>query len=230
MNFLVILKFVFTFTLLLIFFFYFGLPSWNKFQAKEVLINKRKIITSDIAPPAITFCTTNAWKNASDSNVSESLIVSHCNESNSFEEALECIENETYNLTETVPRAISNDGTDISNSSFWINDISLTYLGKCHTLNNSVSLGSSYWNFVLDASLNYFVAIHDPNFFMVTSNPATVPLVTLLLRPNQGTQLIYIELIQHINMDRTDQQCEDGEDYSFTACVKNSVSRKVGCR
>ena len=224
----IFLKLAFSTTLLIAFIVFFGIPSWNKYQAGEVLINKRKILTSNIGPPAITFCPADGWKNVSDYNSSESQILQHCKETKSFEEALDCIDNETYNLTETVPMSYS--GNSIINSSSWINDVSYSLFGKCHTLNNSVSLGSSYWYFKLDPSLSYFVAIHDPNFFMFTPNPATIPLITLDLHPNQGIQLIYIEIIQHIDMDRIEQPCEDREDYSFTACVKNSVSRKIGCR
>ena len=119
---------------------------------------------------------------------------------------------------------------DISNSSFWINDISFSTLGKCHTLNNSVSLGTAKWMFLLDPYHDYAVAIHDPHFYLFTTNPATIPGVTLDLKPSQGIQFMYIEVIQHVNMDRPQQPCAAQEDYSFTTCVKNSVAKKVGCR
>ena len=64
----------------------------------------------------------------------------------------------------------------------------------------------------------------------MTTNPATIPGVTLDLKPSQGLQFMYIEVIQHVNMDRPRQPCALQEDYSFTTCVKNSVARKVGCR
>ena len=31
-------------------------------------------------------------------------------------------------------------------------------------------------------------------------------------------------------MDKPEQRCESSETYSFTSCVKNSFSRKIGCR
>ena len=114
--------------------------------------------------------------------------------------------------------------------SFWISDVSFSTYGKCHTLNNSVSLSSSNLYLLLNASLNYVADFHDPNFFMHTANPVIIPGVSLELKPSQGFVLNYIELIKHSNMDRAQQPCEDREDYSFTACVKNSVSSKAGCR
>ena len=255
-------KFVFSTTLLIVFFFFFGCPSWNKFQAREILINKRKIITSEISAPAITICVvdeSDGWKNESRYNVYDSnntdfndydsnstllqndgpnsYILDQCKESNSVEEALECINTKTYNLTETVSDASAyspNNYTviDILNSSLWISDISCTLFGKCHTLNvsDSLSLSKLNLNFNLDSSLNYLAYLHDPNFFILTANPATIPGVSLDLNPSQGLMLKYIEVIQHINMDRSQQTCEDREDYSFTTCVKNSVSSKIGCR
>ena len=35
---------------------FFGLPSFNKYQAKEVFTSKRKISVRDIATPAVTIC------------------------------------------------------------------------------------------------------------------------------------------------------------------------------
>ena len=239
-------KFVFSTTLLIVFFFFFGLPSWKKFQAREVLINKRKIITTEIAAPAITICgfqfeTWDGWKNDDsnktglNNNMPDFFILNKCKEPHSVEEALECINTKTYNLTETVSHAwtdSSNTSTviDILNSSLWISDVSFTEFGKCHTLNDSVSLSSSNWKIILDGSLSYFAYFHDPNFFILTTNPAIIPGVFLDINPSQGYMLKYIEVIEHINMDRSQQPCEDREDYSFTTCVKNSVSRKIGCR
>ena len=31
-------------------------------------------------------------------------------------------------------------------------------------------------------------------------------------------------------MDKPNQPCESSESYSFTACIKNSISRRIGCR
>ena len=31
-------------------------------------------------------------------------------------------------------------------------------------------------------------------------------------------------------MDKPEQRCESSESYSFTACIKNSISRRIGCR
>ena len=160
-------------------------------------------------------------------------ILKNCGEPTTIEKAIECINNKTYILPELVPAALENIiGTplyrNILNSSFWINDISYALLGNCHTLNNSVSLSSSNWMISLIENMNYAIYVHDPNFFMLSENPAVIPDILLTMNMT-GYPTIYIEVVQHIKIDRLQQPCENKENYSFTSCVTNSVSRKVCC-
>ena len=230
MNIIIGAKALYSFSLLVIFLFYFGLPSLRKFQAKEVLINKRAI-SLDQATPAITFCAlsndaeTTGWKSVDENDASveniswtstddfkEHLKVSSFYDGCIQANLLECILSSTYNLSETIMEAYVQHhpaaDLDILNSSYWINDISLTDMGNCHTLNNSVTLADSKWAFSLDPNLYYKVLVHDPNFFMITTNPATIPFISLNLVADEGIQFMYIEAIQHINMDRPNQPCE----------------------
>ena len=65
MNIFNLLKIVFTLSLFATFVFFFGLPSWRKYQAKEVFIKKQKISIHSIPPPAITICAAqegSTWK------------------------------------------------------------------------------------------------------------------------------------------------------------------------
>ena len=293
MNILILLKILFSLSLFGTFFFFFGLPSWRKYQAKEVFINKQKISIHNIPPPAITFCAFqegSAWKpdhsedtleygnsssedfleydnsssggilkyenssyedilkydysssgdileyqnHAEADSVLQSEILSQCEDSNSAEEVFACVDAKTFNFNETIPTALSEitllNYSDISNPAFWISEITLSNLGRCHTLNNSVSLGSAKWSFYFDPSTAYTVYIHDPHYFMMTANPATIPMINLDMDLTQGLLFMYMEVVQHVNMDRTNQPCEAAKDYSFTACLRNSVASKVGCR
>ena len=78
--------------------------------------------------------------------------------------------------------------------------------------------------FPLLENINYAIYVHDPDLFKLTDNPAVIPDI-LLTMSMTGYPLVYIEVVQHIKLDRLQQPCEDGENYSFTACIKNSVSR-----
>ena len=266
MNLVILPKIGFSLILLIIFIFFFGIPSWKKFQAKEVMINQRKINQIEGITPAVTICALNTvtlqgWKyshikkendkkkgNAKDnrnkrnalkddeaedditlSNYRNSFLSLHCEGSQLLDD---CINKETFNLTETIKfaRAGGFPYRNIINTTFWIDELSFFGSGKCHTLNNSVSLGSSEFQFILYRSLTYQVFLHDPNYFMISANPSTIPNLYLEFDGIEGNQLVYIEAVRHINIDRPDQPCNNQKDYSFTACVKTSVSRKIGCR
>ena len=42
--------------------------------------------------------------------------------------------------------------------------------------------------------------------------------------------MIYLKTTYHHMMDKPGQPCESSESFSFTACIKNIISRKIGCR
>ena len=56
MNFCFFSKLIFSGFLLVIFVFYFGAPSWYKFQAQEVMNNRRTLDNEDSVTPAVTIC------------------------------------------------------------------------------------------------------------------------------------------------------------------------------
>ena len=248
MKILLLIKILFSLSLMLAFLCFFGLPSWRKYQAKEVFINKNKISVHDIPPPAITFCALkngSSWKannsfsedneNYEDmNNVPGSFILTQCKYFNTAEEIFNCVDAKTFNFSETIPSASSEisflNFTDISSPSFWIPELTLAYLGKCHTLNNSVSLGDGKWIFDLDPSLAYNTYIHDPDYFLFTANPTTIPMINIEMDLTEGLLFMYVEVVRHVNMDMPQQPCEAAKDYSFTACLKNSVTSKAGCR
>ena len=72
--------------------------------------------------------------------------------------------------------------------------------------------------------------IHDPKFFLITMNPATIPAINLDLTTEDEFQLLYIDVVHKVKMNTNKQPCETNEAYSFTSCVKNHVSKKFGCR
>jgi hypothetical protein len=54
MNIIIFLKIAFSLLLFILFIFFFGFPSWEKFQAKEVMSNKRKVNPTESITPAVT--------------------------------------------------------------------------------------------------------------------------------------------------------------------------------
>ena len=78
--------------------------------------------------------------------------------------------------------------------------------------------GTGPWFFALCANLA---------FFLITVNPQTIPHILLSL-DEQTTYLVYLDPIYQHMMPT--QRCESSESYSFTACIKNSLSIRIGCR
>ena len=89
--------------------------------------------------------------------------------------------------------------------------------------------------FTLNKSIIYQIHIHDPNFFMLTTNPITVPKIEIRRgirsRGNREFyEMLYIRATRHVKMNRADAPCGDSAGYSFVRCLKNSISQKAGCR
>ena len=71
--------------------------------------------------------------------------------------------------------------------------------------------------------------IHDPDFYVYTANPEIIPRVTVSLK--DATELyIFIKVVFTKRMNKPDDPCTSYESYSFTRCVADSVSARVGCR
>ena len=103
-------------------------------------------------------------------------------------------------------------------------------MGKSYSTNIN-PLGKKGYEFqiYLKPGQNYSLFIHDPNFYVLTLNPETIPRI-LLTMEDRNSQMIYLKTTYHQMMDKPEQPCEPSESYSFTACIKNSISKKIGCR
>ena len=224
-------KLVFITTLGTIFLIYFGHPSYLKYKKNQTLISETKVDFNRNKPPAITVL---AWRKQKEVGWKEkSNLTENCDVSQDFKDIIECIDNKTFNLSEILEQATSGDEskTDITNASFWTEDLSNFQAGRCYSLNQSYDIGtdSKIFSLSLRKSQNYTIFIHDTNYFMFTHNPDTVPRIQLIMDRSM-TQLVYIKAIYHQMMDKPEHPCESSESYSFTACIKNSISRKIGCR
>ena len=85
----------------------------------------------------------------------------------------------------------------------------------------------------LNASLPYRIWLHDPDFFLVTWNPSSVPAVEITLdldTATTGFQYIGVEELRHL--DREGAPCTDyqEEGASFSDCVVTKMVESVGCK
>ena len=101
--------------------------------------------------------------------------------------------------------------------------------GRCHTFNSPFSLIESKWTFYFNSSIRVALFIHDPDYVLMTHNPATVPYKLLDLGHELFTS-IYLEVTHQVKMNRIEYPCEANKTYSFLTCIMNWVSTSVGCR
>ena len=235
--------------------FLFGLPALSTFLQANVMTHtsvetfmvgaKRKALA-----PAITFCPrsrstmknkrSSGWKNTSAKD--QHVLEYQCGtKEKTAENILECIKNKTFDLNETILSAemgLSKQNNLLENSN-WEWDVSNTDDGRCYTFDSSLWLEANIENgalfFKLNNSLDYIIHIHDPSFFLLTTNPLTIPKLKISLDPrNYGGSrfyyMNYIRLTKHVKMNQETSPCRAGSEYSFLKCLKTSVSNKVGCR
>ena len=196
----------------------------------------------EMEAPALTFCAKGnitAWKNATNV-IDNDMVMSQCNRSTS-QEAIDCIEEKTYSLNDTIKSAFHDimQPKSIMNASHWSQNFGSPYLGMCHTFIYPKKLKADMLAdglvFQLDPELSYKVILHDPKYLLMASNPLVFPRIwreykSRDLKPNKF-EWLYISLTEHRLLNRPDQPCEeDIPDYDFMECVKTSQARDVGCR
>ena len=200
--------------------------------------------TQQIRAPTVTFCALNSdsawalgWKNLSGGY--EDMINNECDQPDNLEDALSCVNNRTYSFHETIKLAKKGtyNYTNISDIRFWGSDLTKISYGKCHTLNFTEDIGSKpekdiLW-FELDSNLIYDITIHDPNYYIATVRPAIVPGVQIRKQrtlESKQFDVVFVSATKHININQPEKPCNVSPSHSFRRCVKESVSRKIGCR
>ena len=88
-------------------------------------------------------------------------------------------------------------------------------------------------SFELVDSFDYVIWLHDESFFLPNRNPFGPPSkrwkVNRKRKPEPGVyHLITLTKHKKLNLDRS--PCEEDPSYSFTTCIKEKLSQKIGCR
>ena len=244
------LNIFFHLALFLLFLVFFGIPSIEKYLAKETIFTFSEEETGGIEPPAVTFVALKAsgsnavvgWKTSHDiKNYQKFSMVDHC-ENISLTDLETCVSNDTFGLDEFLKEAnlgFLDDRTGLSAaSSLWSEDLAATFLGRYFTLKPPRTLtrnDSDAIVFRMDttSSLTFWILLHDHNYFLLNINPFSQPARMLMVNGNSMNGSGYyhdITLTHHkrLNLDR--RPCEEDLGYNFTICVKENLSEKVGCR
>ena len=166
--------------LLLLFYFVFGKNSLQKFEAKETLVIKTSRRFEKEDNPAITVFPTVlnglGWK-TNTTAPRNNVLGTICKYANTSTQAVDCIRNNTFDLSDMLINTIDGNGKKL-NESDWIEDISLLYVGRTQTLApSSVYIGSDLdhpFKMIFQDNLLFYPHVHDPNFFVLGPNPLSM--------------------------------------------------------
>ena len=129
----------------MVFLAFFGVPAIQKYQKKETIIVSSKKFTNGIEAPALTIMGIDnhglGWKTHQEDSDSRASFKfdEHCAKLNMTIE--ECIESETYHLTDVVkgagygPSQSGKSNSLNSSNLFWTQDLTATKMGKHFTRN-----------------------------------------------------------------------------------------------
>ena len=129
-----------------------------------------------------------------------------------------------------IPRAPTNKKLSIMKKIFWTPDFTLAWSGMCYTLDIEDSKGNNLIHFFLNINLTFIVFIHDPNYYLNSNNPQTIPMTTWIVpKENRFERLSLVET-EHKELNVPADPCEEDINYNFYACIKQSLSTQIGCR
>lgn len=64
-----------------------------------------------------------------------------------------------------------------------------------------------------------WVELYDPKFIVMTEKYLTIPRLLIMLKKNTETW-VYIQVEKIHNLRKSDEDCIESPDYSFTSCIE----------
>ena len=129
------MKFLFVASVFSIFVLQFAIPSFNKYLYSGLTVDTTWEPRIPEDSPSITFCALNnksmlGWKSARNLDGHMLGIDVHCKTPATVEDAIDCLEKETFNLTETIKPETSNFRNSFkTDNELWMHEITETYQG-----------------------------------------------------------------------------------------------------
>jgi hypothetical protein len=79
------------------------------------------------------------------------------------------------------------------------------------------------------------IFFHDPDYFIISFNPVTkkpaLPLTVQTIQSSTSGRFYYsVALTEHEKLSTPHDPCVEEPTYSFQGCIKESLSKKAGCR
>ena len=132
--------------------------------------------------------------------------------------------------------------TNVKNPN-WMEDFAHNYAGRTYTLELPIKLrASSFSENSLNIGLkpivnngnygvNYEIYIHDPKIFYVTRNPEPGhPSIRIGFNFETLPYVYAFALTEVVELNIPDDPCNEDRDYNFQNCIKESFTRRIGCR
>ena len=230
-------------SLSLIFLKYFGYPSYITFHKKETDFSENQVPVNHTKPVMVTIY---AWEyvhlvGCKEQSNGFTNLGEICNSTDNYENMIECINNKTFKHEDIITRSTTGDSylgdeIDVTNISSWTKGITSFLIGRFHSVKIFPTIfpeeqSQQEWRFNvnLKQEQKYFIRIHDPDFFVLSSSPDTIPSIQLNMDDSKSHSII-IKAVYTSKMNKPKYPCISDKSYSLTRCVADSVNDKVGCR
>ena len=240
------LKTILQLVLFLVFLFDYGLPAIYKYLEEKTIRIKVKKQGEGIEAPAITIAAWNkdtsiGWLNKSKEIVHDfDSLRFQCKD---FDDIVQCVTNQTYEQSDFVKDIIigyEEKQSLLNSSNNLVEDFTNVRYGRTYTLNQDRRIGPDYEKdeiiLLLEPQLLYSLTVHDKRFFLANENPHGIPGIYRKIDPGGWGRsrthgpVYIIDVTRHKNLNLQDSPCEENPEYDFTTCVKQSLSKKIGCR
>ena len=235
------LKLLLQLVLFFVFLFDYGLPSIYKYLDGKTIRIKSKSETGGIEAPSISIAawtpgTALGWFNKSKDIVHFNDILRH--QCKGFDDIVKCIKNQTYEQSDFIKDIVIGTQANVSllkSANSLVEDFTNVRYGRTYTLNPNRRIGPDYAKdeivLILDPNLLYGVILHDKKFFLMSENPFGIPSIYIKIDPSKSFGPYYtIDVTHQKNLNLPDSPCEENPEYDFSACVKENLSKKIGCR
>ena len=238
-----ILKVLLQSTLFVIFLCYFGLPALERYNQMKVLTVSTKKSTDGIADASFTIVAMHpddfrSWRGLEEVNNSSfgNVIMGACRSLHG-DAIVDCINNKTYGKEDVVEDVLLGfySRESLLEDKHWSVDFTLPTYGRTYTVHMPRKLRTNYETDQLmlefDENLVYKIFIHERSFFILNENYYGLPMAIISVFPKSDPKLYYqLVLTEHEELNVPSDPCNTDPSYNFKACVKESLSKQVGCR
>ena len=149
------------------------------------------------------------------------------------EDIRQCVQNNTFALKDSVQflKQGKSGKMVMTDANEWTPDFTDTKTGMCYKFDKHFKIGTgTNGAFIvgLNENITFFLFIHDPKLFIVNLN-SLMPITQITKSGDKMTAYEMI-IVQHDNLDLPSKPCHPSPSYSLTSCIKETLSRDIGCR